>query len=154
MRLSQREITSFEQIIELVEKCDTMHIAFFDKEYPYIVPVSYGYKVFCDKIEMYFHSAKAGKKVELIEQNNKVCVEIDVMNGYKNTERGITADYESLIGFGKVVKLEENDEIAEGLEMLLKHCKIQGNFAKDCAMTKMTNVYKIVISSFTGKKRF
>lgn len=154
MRLSQREIKDFGQIIEVVKKCDTMHVAFFDKDFPYIVPVSYGYKVVGDKIIIYFHSAKEGKKVALIEQDNRVCIEIDVLNGYKETERGVTADYESIIGYGRAEKLENLDEIEEGLEMLLKHCNIQGDFASNCAMTKMTNVYKIELESFTGKKRF
>ena len=40
---------------------------------PYVVPVSYGY----DQGRIFFHSAKQGKKVDFIKNNDRVCFEVD-----------------------------------------------------------------------------
>jgi nitroimidazol reductase NimA-like FMN-containing flavoprotein (pyridoxamine 5'-phosphate oxidase superfamily) len=41
---------------------------------PYIVPVCFGY----DDGTLYFHSATAGRKLDVLRKNNAVCVEFDV----------------------------------------------------------------------------
>lgn len=48
MRLKNREINNFNEIVDVLERCNTLRIAFRGDEYPYIVPVSFGIK----KLEM------------------------------------------------------------------------------------------------------
>lgn len=155
MRKSNREVTDFDKIVEFLDKCDTVRLALFDDEYPYIVPVSFGYEVQEGKIIIYFHGAKVGKKQQLIAKNNKVCVEADSMNGYVNLEHGgVTTDYQSIIGFGKVLPCD-GDERVKGLDLLMKHCGYSGFDEKDgCTIFEHTDVSKIVLDSVTCKKRF
>ena len=40
---------------------------------PYIVPLSFGFEGNC----LYFHTAREGKKIDMIRQNNTVCFELE-----------------------------------------------------------------------------
>lgn len=153
MRHADREITEFEEIVQVLDQCDTIRIAMFDEEYPYIVPVSFGYEVSDGKIVVYFHGAKEGKKHDLLKKNAKVCVEADLLHGYKKTGRSITADYMSVIGFGEA-QLVEGAEAVKGIELLLIHCKTEGYSAEDCVALGITDVHKVMLDQVTGKKRF
>jgi len=62
MRRKDREITQPEQIYEIIKKCDVCRIAFFDKDFPYIVPVNFGATFENGVFILYFHGADAGKK--------------------------------------------------------------------------------------------
>lgn len=42
MRRKDREITDFNEIMKIIDKCDTCRLALIDEEYPYIVPLNFG----------------------------------------------------------------------------------------------------------------
>lgn len=153
MRKSQREIKDCNEKIKLLDKCQTIRLGLFDKDYPYVVPLSFGYEVKDGKLYIYFHCAKEGKKIDLISRNNKVCIEADILNDYKKTEHGVTADYESVIAFGQAQEVFDEEAI-HGLELLLAHCGIDGYSPVECWMTKIVAVYKISVDEITAKKRF
>lgn len=153
MRKAQREITDINAVLNVLDKCQTIRLGLADEEYPYIVPLSFGWEQADGKINVYFHCAKEGKKISLLSKNNKVCVEADILNGYKKTEHGVTADYESVIAFGRVREVFE-DEAVRGIKLLLEHCGIEGYSPEQCVKMKLVAVYKITIEKITGKKRF
>ena len=45
MRRKDREITDFNEIIEIIKKCDVCRIAMNDGDFPYIVPLNFGLDV-------------------------------------------------------------------------------------------------------------
>lgn len=153
MRKSNREIKDFNKIVELLDKCQVLRLGLYAVDYPYIVPLSFGWEVNDGKLNIYFHCAKEGKKIDLISKCNRVCVEADILNGYRATERSVTADYESVIGFG-TVKEVVGSEAVHGIKLLLEHCGIDGYSPEDCVLMGIVAVYKITIDSITGKKRF
>lgn len=153
MRKFQREIKDFDEIIKLLDKCQTLRLGLFDKEYPYVVPLSFGYEVIDGKLFIYFHCAKEGKKIDLLSANEKVCVEADTLNGYKKTEHDVTADYESVIAYGSAHEVFDGEAI-HGLELLLAHCGIAGYSTEKCVLNEMVAVYKICVDEITAKKRF
>ena len=152
MRKSEREITDFADIIGVIEKCETIRIGINDGIYPYVVPVSFGYEADGGQITFYFHGAKEGQKVSLLSCNPHVCVEADRFIAFTDTGHSATCEYESFIGFGKAEKCSF-DESVKGLDLLCSHCGISGYSGKDCASLGITDVYKIIISDFTGKRR-
>lgn len=42
MRRKDREITDFNEIMNIINKCDVCRLALFDEDYPYIVPLNFG----------------------------------------------------------------------------------------------------------------
>ena len=153
MRKADREIKDFEEIKELLDECQTIRLAMHDEPYPYIVPLSYGWEERNRQIFVYFHCAKEGKKLDLITKNGNVCFEADCLAGYKSTGHGVTADYRSLIAFGKAERVY-GEELVHGLELLLAHCHVEGYSARECAAMGITAVVRINVDGITGKRRF
>lgn len=151
MRKINREITEIEDICDLIHNLDTIRIGLYDDQYPYIVPVSFGYEYTDGELVFYFHGAKVGKKVDLLLKNPHVCIEGDICYRYKDTKTSVTCLYESIIGFGKAEKLE-GEEAARGLQQILNHCGY-GNHAINDKIFTVTAVYKVTIDSITGKAR-
>lgn len=85
MRKSDREIRDYNEILRLLDECQTIRLALHDEPYPYVVPLSYGWEDRDGKLFVYFHCAKEGKKLDLIAKNGNVCFEADCLAGYKST---------------------------------------------------------------------
>jgi uncharacterized protein len=153
MRKAEREITNFEDIIQLVDRCDTIRLGLLDDGAPYIVPLNFGAEVRDGRIALYFHGAKEGRKHELIAKNPRVCVEGDLNHGFVDNGRGgITCDFESFIGYGNC-KLVSGEEAEKGIALLMAHC---GSLEYNCPPEVMavTAVYKIEMDEIVGKRRF
>ena len=152
MRKSDREITSFEEIAEVLSRCDTIRIGISDADAPYIVPLSFGYEVLDGKIAIYFHGAKAGRKAELLRSLPRVCMEADICHGFvDNGHGGYTCDYESVIGYG-TVELLEGAEADKGIRLLLEHCGITAEACPAEAMA-VTAVHRVILDELSGKRR-
>ncbi len=152
MRKAEREITSFEEIAEVLSRCDTIRIGISDATAPYIVPLSFGYEVLDGKIAIYFHGAKAGRKAELLRSLPRVCMEADICHGFVDNGRGgYTCDYESVIGYGNV-ELLEGAEADNGIRLLLEHCGITAEACPAEAMA-VTAVHRVILDELSGKRR-
>lgn len=153
MRRSDREITDFNEVLAVLDSCQTVRLALHDTPYPYIVPLSFGWEYSDGKLYIYFHCAKEGKKLDLIARDGRVCVEADVLSNYVDTGHSVTADYKSVIAFGTAERVY-GEELVHGLDLLLKHCGIQGYSARECAARDITAAVRVTVESVTGKKRF
>ena len=66
MRKFQREITDRNELLSVLDACQTIRLGLYDDGYPYVVPLSFGYEQINGKIVIYFHCAKEGKKIDLL----------------------------------------------------------------------------------------
>ena len=151
MRRADLEITSLEEIVKIIDKCAVVRVGFFDGQYPYIVPLSFGYAFKGDKLTFYFHGAKQGLKHELIIKSSNVCVEGDIFYRYVHMGRSVTVEYESFIAKGQVAEIF-GEESVFGIKCILRHCGYPGFSASKCVALDITRVYKIEIESITGKR--
>ena len=55
MRRKDREVTEIREIIEIIEKCDVCRLALFAEQYPYIVPLNFGFIYDGAMLTLYFH---------------------------------------------------------------------------------------------------
>ncbi len=152
MRRADREISDFSEMVGVLERCDVVRIGMQGKEYPYVVPVSFGFEVCGGNLALYFHGASQGLKHDLLAENDKVCVEADIFYNYAETAHGVTAEYESVIGFGTAFVVA-GEEAAKGIRLLLNHCGFSEEGAEDCAAMNITRVYKIELTRLSGKRR-
>ena len=74
MRRKDREVTNIIEILQIIEKAKVLHLALFDADYPYIVPLHYGYEYKEGILIFYMHCAKEGHKLDLIRSNPNVCI--------------------------------------------------------------------------------
>lgn len=153
MRRSDREIKSFEDIINVMEQCDVCRIALYDGEYPYIVPLNFGMELQDGKVTLYFHGAMEGRKVELMERDNRACFEMDRAHRLvTEAETGnCTMEYESVIGRGRMETVPE-EEKEKALRLLMKHYR-QEDFAYNKAVVPKTRLFRLTVEEVTGKRR-
>lgn len=153
MRRSDREVTKFEDIIAIMEKCDVCRIALNNDGCPYILPLNFGMLVKGNKIELYFHGAAEGTKYDLIEKDNRASFEMDC--GHRlvtEIQRGnCTMEYQSVIGQGHMELLPEEEKY-DALCILMKHYH-QEDFPFNKSVMPQTRVFKLVVESVTGKVR-
>lgn len=152
MRKADREIKDFDEIVDVISRCDTIRLGICDAGAPYIVPLSFGYEVLDNKLAIYFHGAKAGRKAELLKSLPRVCMEADICHGFPANEHGgYTCDYESVIGYGVVERLE-GEEAEKGIRLLMEHCGFPALGCPENAMA-LTAVNRVILDEIAGKRR-
>lgn len=154
MRRKDREVTDINEIRSIIDKCKVCHLAMIDKGIPYIVPLSYGYLLNGDSLTLYFHSAKEGRKIDILNENNLVCFEMSREGELAMFENPCNSGYyyESVIGFGNVEFVEDIDEKCRALSILMKH-QSSRDFAFNEKQASGVCVFKVVSSKFTGKRK-
>ena len=156
MRRKDREITDINEKLLIVAKCKVCRIGLSENNQPYVIPLNYGYKYENEKLTLYFHSAYEGRKIDIIQKNNNACFEIDCDTKLIEAEKPFNYGYEfkSIIGYGKIVFLETNEEKTNGLNELMKQQtgkEIEYSYTEE--ELKGVCVYKMEVEEFTGKQK-
>jgi hypothetical protein len=149
MRRKDREITEITEIEAIIEKALVCRLGLYDGQYPYVVPLSFGY---ADRA-LYFHCAPQGKKLDILRKNNRVCFEMDTGVELKKGDSACAwgMRYQSVIGFGSASILTDPESKRQALDMIMAHYT-GGEFSyTDEAIAKIV-VVKVDVESMTGKK--
>lgn len=154
MRRKDREVTDINEIIKIIEKCDVCRLGLSLNNIPYIVPMNFGYEYADGKIIMYFHGAKEGKKHDIIIQNANACFEMDCSHKLITNEDAAeySMEYESVIGFGMVQKLDINTEKTKALTAIMRNYAKDKKFDFPERVLNAVTIYKIEADSITGKR--
>jgi uncharacterized protein len=150
MRRNDKEITDPEVIEEILKQSQVCRVALHDGEFPYIVPFNYGYQ---NRV-LYFHSAASGKKIKLIQKNNKACFEIEYDSLIIRHELPCkwTAKYRSLIGYGAIDILTDPEEKKKGLDKIMEHYGRSAVNIYDEKHVKDIVILRLNIETLTGKQ--
>lgn len=172
MRRKDREMSS-EFGLEVIERAQYGVLSMVDeKGDPYSIPLSIVRK----GDFLYFHSAKEGKKVELLERELKVMVvfvgNVAVPELYSNEEleeiskdKGaaaalastvFTTEFESAVVSGNVRIVQEKEEKIEALRLICEKYTPSKLKYIDIAIAgglERTNIYKIRIEGITAKRK-
>lgn len=155
MRRKDREVNDIEEIRDIIRNCKVCHVAMIDHDMPYVVPLNFGYEIIDDTLILYFHSAKEGRKIDILHKNNTVCFEMCLEGESiiaKNTPCNSGYNFSSVIGNGKVEFITDTSEKIKALSLLMKQqADLDVIFTEKQADTVC--VYKIVTDDFTGKKK-
>ena len=150
MRRAEKEIESREDVDAIIRGSQVCRIALAMDNMPYIVPVSFGY----DGVSIYIHTAKEGKKLDIININNNICFEfernIELLGNQDNPCRW-SVSYESVIGFGNIYELESIEDRKYGLKQIMSQYSGKEWIFSDNKLNNI-RVWKIKIDSITGKR--
>lgn len=152
MRRKDREITDINKIEEIIASARYLHLGMFDGDFPYVVPLHYGYEIKDGNFVFYIHCAGEGHKLDCLRTNSNVFVEID------RGEKLVTADvpckygaeYESVMCRGKATIIEEPAEKCKALEILMK-VQTGGAHKIDKKMADSVTVIRVDAESCTAK---
>jgi uncharacterized protein len=149
MRRKEREITDRAEIDDIIRSANLMRISLVDGDMPFLVPVFYAF----DGTTLYFHSAHAGSKIDIIKRNNNVCFEISIDHGIIEDEMAcdFEAKHRTVIGFGKAVFVKDEAEKIKVLDLIVAHFTDK-KFEYPKTNLSRTAVIRIDIVSIKGKK--
>jgi nitroimidazol reductase NimA-like FMN-containing flavoprotein (pyridoxamine 5'-phosphate oxidase superfamily) len=155
MRRSDREITDIEEKLGIIRRCKVLRLGLAEQNQPYIVPMNFGFDYKDGLLTLYLHGAKEGKKMDILNRNQQVCFEMDgehsLITGENPSDYSFA--YESIIGFGTGEILEKEDEKTRGLNALMRHQTGEDrDYTYPEGQLRGVNVFRIRVSSFTGKR--
>ncbi|MDR1835746.1 MAG: pyridoxamine 5'-phosphate oxidase family protein [Fusobacteriaceae bacterium] len=156
MRRKDRQITEVGEILAILNQCKVCRLAMVDEGTPYIVPLNFGYTFAEGRLVLYFHSAKSGRKIDILRKNNSAVFEVDCE--HRLVEGDIACEYgfafASVIGFGKISFLETKEEKIHGLNALMKHqTGTDREFHYEDARLMNVAVYKLAVGEFSAKRK-
>ncbi|MCF8107379.1 MAG: pyridoxamine 5'-phosphate oxidase family protein [Desulfohalobiaceae bacterium] len=149
MRRQEKSIHDSEALRDLLRRGRVCRLGLVDRDRAYIVPMNYGYADNC----LYFHSAKEGKKVDLLQNGGHVCFEVDLGHALKPGERGCdwTMHFQSVIGYGRVRFLETDAEKRTGLGVIMAQYAPGSHWEFSESDMKRVLVFKLTIEEMSGK---
>lgn len=150
MRKENREISDKSVIRALMEEAPVCRIGFCDDGSPYVVPMNFGLGENC----LFLHCAAEGRKLDILRQNDRVCFEMDFLREIRQgpASCGWGARYESVIGFGRAILVEDAAEKRFALDRIMEHYRAQGPYAYPDDILAKTAIIRIEIESLTGKR--
>jgi uncharacterized protein len=116
------------------------------------IHMNYGYHFDQDKLTLYFHCAKQGRKVELLKINPKVAFSIDGFHDLVTHQIACknTILYRSIMGEGIVEFIDEETAKLQALRLIMLHLTgTEGTYLEQSV--KEVLVVKINILSYCGK---
>jgi len=151
MRQSEKEITDRAEIDSIIRGSQVCRLGMSEAGQPYVVPLCFGY----DGTVLYLHSATAGRKLEILRKNPRVCVEFDTGGTLVEAEDACSwgMKYRSAIAFGTATIVETPAEKKEGLRLLMAQYSAAGrSFSFPDTVLSRTAVIKVEIHRVTGRR--
>lgn len=154
MRRKDREVAGLSAIISIINNCGVCRLGMSDEGKPYIVPMNFGYEFDGAAMTLYFHCAKEGRKIDILRRSPYVCFEMDC--GHEliagSTACEYSYKYESIIGYGNAVFVEEQDEKINALNKIMEHYTGNDKFIFSPDNVGAVEIIKVSADEYTAKR--
>lgn len=156
MRRKEREVKNTEEIRKILVDCKVCRLGLVDEGAPYIVPMNAAWDFDGERLVLYFHCAKEGKKLNLIRKNPRVGFEMDreiaLVEG--DTPCQYSYRFASIIGKGTAEIIEDEQEKEKALTKLMKHQSGKGfdDFEKTPKLVKAVAVIRVTAEEYACKQ--
>ena len=148
MRRHHREIKDRSEIDAILCRETVMHLALSDNNVPFVVPLFFAY----DGTSIYFHSARFGTKMEILQHNSNVCFEVSINEGVIHSDAAcdFEARHRTVIGFGYARMVLDTAEKTKALDLIVaRFTDKKFDYPKDTL--ERTQVVRIDITAIKGK---
>ena len=153
LRRKDREVKDYQEIIKIIDACDCCRLGFVDDKEAYIVPLNFGYEIIGSDLTLFFHSAKEGQKIGLVNKQKSVAFELDC--SHKLVEGKEACDYtflyQSVMGKGKLEIVSEEEEKKHGLSVIMDHYSERKTWSFDSKLLERVNVLKLSVKEISSK---
>ena len=156
MTRRERQVTDINEIIKILDTAKLLHLGLCVDNEPYVVPMNYGYVLDGEKLTVYLHGARQGKKLDMMRANPNVFFELDcdIVPFEGDVACRYGTSYESIMGSGLATIVEDMGEKIHGLEVLMA-TQTGRDFggAFDEKLAGVVSVIRIDANSYTAKRR-
>nr|WP_326185508.1 pyridoxamine 5'-phosphate oxidase family protein [uncultured Oscillibacter sp.] len=155
MRRKDREVTDPERIDEIIFDCQCCRLGLCDQGKAYIVPLNVGFVREDGNRVLYFHSAKEGRKIDLIARTGWASFEMD--SGYELVAGDVacrySARYRCVMGGGPVSFVETAAEKRAGLTAIMRQTTGRDQWTFSDAMLDAVRVIRLNVEELSCKER-
>jgi nitroimidazol reductase NimA-like FMN-containing flavoprotein (pyridoxamine 5'-phosphate oxidase superfamily) len=148
MRRNEKAVTDPVAIEAIIAAARVCRLAMCDRGRPYVVPLCFGYQ---DRV-FYFHSAAQGRKLDVLNANPRVCVELEsdvtLQPADKPCEWGM--GFNSVIAFGTARRVSDPDEKRRALDAIMNHYG-DGPWTYSEKVSAATVVIRVDVDEITAK---
>ena len=155
MRRLERAVSDGNHVLEIIKSCDCCRVAFSAPDGPYIVPMNFGIESSQEgQMALCFNRASSVKKVELMQKNPCVGVEMDTGHVLVPGAQACSCSflYQSVIGKGKIEILSNLEEKKHGLTVLMRHYAPGKEWDFPSAMLERTAVFRLDVTEWSCKE--
>lgn len=154
MRRKDREVTGQEKIDGIIRDCYCCRLGFCDQGRAYVVPLSFGFVREDGRRVFYFHSAREGRKIDLIRRTGYAGFEMDTHYKLNESEKacGYSARFRSVIGGGSVSLVEEPEEKQAGLRAIMLQSTGRDQWEFSPEMLAAVCVFKLEVEELSCKE--
>jgi len=152
MRRKDKEIVDEKVMVSIIEKAIICRVGMCWQDEPYVIPMNFGY---WDNY-IYLHSAGQGWKLDILRNNDKVCIEFDVDVELVQSQEACKTSmkYKSILIFGTAAILEDIAEKKRALDIIMHHYYYDSSsvfhYPED-ALGKVI-IIKVKVEKMTGKE--
>lgn len=152
MRRKDRLVTDLNEVEAIIKECSVIRLGFQDGDFPYIVPLNFGYEIVDGQIYFYVHGATQGRKVDLIRANGKCSfqmdksLELDLLPEVKD----LTTRYKSIFGHARI-ELLEGEEKWHAVKTLMDYDERTRDFEYNKEAVPHTMLAKLTVLEYTAK---
>jgi len=142
----QRDVDFAKQVFADSEYCTLAMVDENNK--PYCIPIS----PVIDNDHIYFHCATEGKKLDILKNNNNVC--ISCVSYTKLLPEKYTTEYKSAVATGRCEIVLDKEEALHALLLITKKYAMNNleNFEKEVNSSEgKVYVMRVTIDTITGK---
>lgn len=150
--MSAQTITRTEIMMEVIRSCQVCHIAMVDPVgIPYVLPFNFG----VTDGYIWFHSAKTGRKHDILIANPKVCVAFsnDYELGHRHDHVACSyfMKYKSVLVTGEIEIVEDYDEKVRGMNIIMKQYTGKDDFIYNTPAINNVMIFRLKTHSMTGR---
>lgn len=143
--MKERMITDSNLINAVINACEVCFVGMVDgNNMPYTLPFNFGY----DDGILYIHSGPEGHKIEVLQQNPNVCIAMSTGHQMHHQSEEVACSYgmkyKSVLIRGKVEFIDELDEKARVMNIVMRHYVNRDDFKYSIPALKNVKVMRIV----------
>lgn len=148
MRRKDKEIADRAQIDAVIRRARICRLGMAWDNQPYIVPLCFGY----DGSALYFHSAREGRKIDILRKNGAVCFEIDIEARVRSADEACKwgMHYRSVMGTGRATLIDDHAAKREALDLIMAQYGSEAPVYAEAALARML-IIRVAIEAISGK---
>jgi nitroimidazol reductase NimA-like FMN-containing flavoprotein (pyridoxamine 5'-phosphate oxidase superfamily) len=149
--MRQKNLENKEEILEIIRKCQVCTISMVDPDgKPYLVPMNFGF----EEDVVYLHSAKEGKKIDILKNNPEVCINFTTDHELRYQNEDVACSwsmkYRSVLIYGKVEFVEDTEEKILHLNKIMKNYTPK-DFSYNPPSLREVSCWKVRVERFEGR---
>jgi hypothetical protein len=149
VRRAEKEIRDRREMEAVIREARVCRLGLADGGEPYVVPLCFGW----DGEALYFHGDAAGRKMDILGRNDRVCVELDVVGGMREAAQACawSVSYRSVMAFGRARIVEDHEEKRRALERIMAQYSSAAHVFSDESIRRAT-IVKVSVERMSGKQ--